>query len=242
MKNIKNILERLKDVYAVPNNRQLANKIDVNYNTMATWIKRDIIPYEKLHELVQKEQLSFDWLLSGVGVKYRNQPIQTTKMSIENEETDKDFLLFFYQYHFFNENPTVGVIINNPYKIYGNNPLLTFMLHDGENVEDNMILVKLQFETQITSFDLRKISNLELFTPNDKTPITVIIKNNLFKKNYPIYDNEYIGAMWFLITQDEENIELTTYSAIDEVLHTAGLTISREEFLKLTIVGVEKNS
>ena len=65
MESIKDILNRLCEYYKVPNNRQLSDKIEVNYNTINTWIKRESIPYEKLHKIAQKESISLDWLLFG---------------------------------------------------------------------------------------------------------------------------------------------------------------------------------
>jgi len=65
MESIKDILSRLCEYYEVPNNRQLSDKIGVNYNTISTWIKRESIPYEKLHSIAHNESISFDWLLFG---------------------------------------------------------------------------------------------------------------------------------------------------------------------------------
>ena len=67
MESIKDILDRLCLFYGVSNNRQLSEKIGINYNTISTWIKRNSIPYEKLHKIVQKESISYDWLLTGKG-------------------------------------------------------------------------------------------------------------------------------------------------------------------------------
>jgi phage repressor protein C with HTH and peptisase S24 domain len=67
MESIKEILDRLCLFYEVSNNRKLSEKIHINYNTISTWIKRDSIPYDKLHKIVQKESISFDWLLTGKG-------------------------------------------------------------------------------------------------------------------------------------------------------------------------------
>ena len=73
MENIKEILTRLCLYYDVSNNRKLADKIGINYNTISTWIKRKSIPYDKLHNIVQKESISFDWLLTGKGSMHLNE-------------------------------------------------------------------------------------------------------------------------------------------------------------------------
>jgi len=67
MNQIKNILERLKIYFKANNNKELAKKIGVNYQTLNTWIKRNKIPYELLHEIGQNENISLDWLLTGKG-------------------------------------------------------------------------------------------------------------------------------------------------------------------------------
>jgi len=60
-------LERLCVIYNVNNNKQLSEKIGINYNTVSTWIKRDTIPYDVLYSLISPKNISFDWLLSGKG-------------------------------------------------------------------------------------------------------------------------------------------------------------------------------
>ena len=72
MNNIKEIISRLKQHYTVENNRELALKIDVSYETLNTWIKRKKIPLEKIHEIVQNEQLSYDWFFTGVNNSKNN--------------------------------------------------------------------------------------------------------------------------------------------------------------------------
>lgn len=67
MRSIKDILSRLCLVYDVPNNRKLSKEININYNTISTWIKRDTIPYSTLHNIVEDKNVSFDWILTGVG-------------------------------------------------------------------------------------------------------------------------------------------------------------------------------
>ena len=74
MNHIKNVLERLRIYFKAKNNRELAEKMGINYQTLNTWIKRNKIPYELLHEIGQNENISIDWLLTGKGEMFLNQP------------------------------------------------------------------------------------------------------------------------------------------------------------------------
>jgi phage repressor protein C with HTH and peptisase S24 domain len=70
MNHLKEILERLKKYYKVENNRQLAEKLEINYQTLNTWLKRNKIPYDLLFKIGQNENISYDWLLTGEGNMY----------------------------------------------------------------------------------------------------------------------------------------------------------------------------
>lgn len=66
MDNIKEIIGRIKQSKNVSTNTKLAEKLGVSYNTLNTWIKREKIPEKIIQDIVQSEQLSYDWLLNGV--------------------------------------------------------------------------------------------------------------------------------------------------------------------------------
>jgi len=76
MNQLKIILDRLKQYYNAENNRQLAQKIGVNYQTLNTWIKRNKIPYDLLHQIGQNENISIDWLLTGRGEMFLKEAAQ----------------------------------------------------------------------------------------------------------------------------------------------------------------------
>lgn len=88
MESIKDVLKRMCLFYGVSNNRQLSEKININYNTISTWIKRDSIPYELLHKLVQSESISFDWLLTGKGEMLLNEREEPQKQSEQTKERE----------------------------------------------------------------------------------------------------------------------------------------------------------
>lgn len=49
------------------NDVQLANYLNIKSNTITNWKTRGKVPYEHLEEISQKENLSYDWLLTRKG-------------------------------------------------------------------------------------------------------------------------------------------------------------------------------
>ena len=70
MDNAKTILKRMSDVTKAGTNKELAEKLEVSYNTLNTWVKRDNVPMDIINSFVNSEQLTYDWLLSGKGSMY----------------------------------------------------------------------------------------------------------------------------------------------------------------------------
>lgn len=62
---VKEILKRLREIFGVDSNKELADRLSVSYNTLNTWIKRDIIPFEIIQKIVTERQLSYDYVLLG---------------------------------------------------------------------------------------------------------------------------------------------------------------------------------
>jgi len=238
MKNIKHILDRLREVYQVPNNRQLSTKIEVNYNTMATWIKRDIVPYEKLHDLVQKENISFDWLLSGEGNKYKNNLI---------EYKSNDYVPFYHTFKFIGTNPTVPVIINSEHEIDKDNPLLKSIISSYPIHSLNKLLLVSSHEEHINCYvkvDSFKIikSFLESIDKNKSFVSHVICRNNLMKKNYPYYENQYLGVeLIFNFEKDTEVVECTILTFSDN-FYGIIKKITPKDLEKLTILAMDIES
>jgi hypothetical protein len=69
MDNMNAILERLKAHFGVSTDKQLAPKLGVGETTVPQWRKRGFIPEKKLYEIANKQNLSFEWLVDGMGVK-----------------------------------------------------------------------------------------------------------------------------------------------------------------------------
>ncbi len=61
--NFSDIIEKLMKFFDVANTKDLSARLEVNYATFSTWIRRDKIPYELLITLCLKQNISLDWLL-----------------------------------------------------------------------------------------------------------------------------------------------------------------------------------
>lgn len=66
MRNIADIIDRIKEKFALKNETQVAKLLGVEQNTLSSWKKRNKIPYEKLDSLALEYKISLEWLLSGV--------------------------------------------------------------------------------------------------------------------------------------------------------------------------------
>jgi transcriptional regulator with XRE-family HTH domain len=65
LRNLQDIIERIKERFSLKNETQVAKLLNVEQNTLSSWKKRNKIPYDKLDELALRNQISLDWILSG---------------------------------------------------------------------------------------------------------------------------------------------------------------------------------
>ncbi|MBN5414435.1 phage repressor protein [Serratia marcescens] len=61
------VLARLMELLGAGNDSELARMLDVNRQTLASWRKRDSIPYSICVNLSEERGYSLDWLLTGRG-------------------------------------------------------------------------------------------------------------------------------------------------------------------------------
>ncbi|EAT4153009.1 phage repressor protein [Salmonella enterica] len=71
-KSLNEVLSRLMIVFKVNNDSELARSLGVNRQTLASWRKRDSIPYSLCISVAEQCEVSLDWLLSGKGEKELN--------------------------------------------------------------------------------------------------------------------------------------------------------------------------
>ena len=63
--NVREVLERVAKAVGAEKDADLAAALRVPYQTLATWKKRNKIPYEQLFELAEQRAVSLDYLLLG---------------------------------------------------------------------------------------------------------------------------------------------------------------------------------
>ena len=63
MYEIKNVIKKMKQAIDATSNIELANYLQVSYNTLNTWMKRGKIPQEILFDFCRKNNLSCDELI-----------------------------------------------------------------------------------------------------------------------------------------------------------------------------------
>jgi len=72
MNGTKIILKRILKEFGFLNNKELANYLEVSYDTLNGWIKRESIPLKIINRIVEGKNVSYDWLLTGKGEKFLN--------------------------------------------------------------------------------------------------------------------------------------------------------------------------
>lgn len=63
MNNFGQIFAKIKKYFNVNSEKELCEKLDINYNTYYTWYKRNSIPWDLLALICEKEKLSMDELV-----------------------------------------------------------------------------------------------------------------------------------------------------------------------------------
>lgn len=67
------LISRIKNLYDLNSDGDVAKLLEMSRNALANHKSRGTIPYEPLHTLCEKKNLSFDWLLTGEGPIFRNE-------------------------------------------------------------------------------------------------------------------------------------------------------------------------
>ncbi len=102
MDNSKLIIKRIKELFGAKNNKVLSTELDVPYETLNGWIKRNTIPFEVIDNIVESKKVSYDWLLMG-----RENPIE------EEKKESYNFLKSFYSITKLSIHASAGVGIEN---------------------------------------------------------------------------------------------------------------------------------
>jgi len=81
------VLERMKKSANLKNDSRLARLLDVTPQALSNYKKRGKVPSDLLIKFAQMQGLSVDWLLSGVGDKYRAVSDGEDAPSVVDEES-----------------------------------------------------------------------------------------------------------------------------------------------------------
>ncbi|HDD8964478.1 TPA: helix-turn-helix domain-containing protein [Escherichia coli] len=64
-KDVNAVLSRLMSLFQAENDSELARALNVNRQTLASWRKRDSVPYAICIKIAEEKGVSLDWLLTG---------------------------------------------------------------------------------------------------------------------------------------------------------------------------------
>lgn len=70
--SLSKVMERIMFIFGVDNDSQLSRAANINRQTIASWRRRDSIPYAECISIAVEKGLSLNWLLMGEGEVYRS--------------------------------------------------------------------------------------------------------------------------------------------------------------------------
>ena len=88
MYNVKELIEKMKHAAGIKTNTDLAKELEISYNTLNTWLKREKLPQETIYNFATKYNCSLDYLLLAT-----NSPINadtslfSTNMTLNTKTT-----------------------------------------------------------------------------------------------------------------------------------------------------------
>lgn len=82
---VKTVLSRMKTIYGVEKDAELARALDISPQTLSSWRQRSAIPYSLCVECAKTRGASLDWLLYGEGEMMRDRK-SASKSLIKNDE------------------------------------------------------------------------------------------------------------------------------------------------------------
>lgn len=82
--DIRLILNRIKEAYNLKNDAELARHLDVLATRISNWVSRNTIDYDLM--FTKCKDLNFDWLLTGLGEKYRANIILGDRNPVGNNQ------------------------------------------------------------------------------------------------------------------------------------------------------------
>ena len=85
-KAIDAVLLRLMSLFNVDNDSELARVLNVNRQTLASWRKRDSVPYSICINIAEERGVSLDWLLTGRGEEVEVSKVESATQSFSQAD------------------------------------------------------------------------------------------------------------------------------------------------------------
>jgi len=67
MKDCRSVIARMAQACGVKTDTELADKLEIKRNTIASWKNRGSVPYEQAVIVAEQKNVTLDWLLTGEG-------------------------------------------------------------------------------------------------------------------------------------------------------------------------------
>jgi Bacteriophage CI repressor helix-turn-helix domain. len=85
--NFDDIIPRLKTAINVSNDADLAGRMGMKPNTFSNRKKSGSLPYEEIIRIADSENVNINWIFSGQGSMYRDQPTVNPEESLDQRNT-----------------------------------------------------------------------------------------------------------------------------------------------------------
>jgi len=103
MYDVKELIDRLKYIANLKTNVDLAEELNISYNTLNTWIKRGKLPQDILIGFSKKFNISLDYLIFGKIEQSIKEDKQTSLFN-NIESIDSEKFIYYGQYRELNIN------------------------------------------------------------------------------------------------------------------------------------------
>ena len=162
MYNIKNVINKMKQIAKIDSNASLARLLNISYNTLNTWIKRGKLPQEVIFSFCKEYECSLDYLLLENN-NHDNFSILSSETPNNINNTNDDIYKFDY-YGYIDDNQEnsfngyLELTINkklmhsNSYYLLHKNSIFTIGLCRFD-IFDNNVYIKLNNIEHIVSLD-----------------------------------------------------------------------------------------
>ena len=95
-KDVNAVLFRLMSLFQVENDSELARALNVNRQTLASWRKRDSVPYSICISIAEEKGVSLDWLLTG-RKQGLSKEVEVTPTQVQFSQADLTMLALLKQ-------------------------------------------------------------------------------------------------------------------------------------------------